>query len=161
MQQQVYDARPGEVGVATQASLELTFEHGVGLIDRAVRLPELSDLALPLTPLALLGVARPGEPCLASFLLKLRPFFYFLVRWVSGHKPSPFCSSLATRVVTIRCALVMDTGHTDTPPDVAGRLSDQGAALKVRQWSPGLARCLMPLRSRAVSAPDLLGPSAQ
>jgi len=89
MQQQVDDARPGEVGVATQASLELTLEHGVGLIDRAVRLPQLSELPLPLTPLAFLGVARPRKPCLASLLLKLRPFFYFLVRWLSRHKPIP------------------------------------------------------------------------
>jgi hypothetical protein len=156
MQQQVDDARPSKVGIATQTSLELTLEHRVGLIGRAVHLPQLSDLPLPLTPLALLGVARPGKPCLASLLLKLRPFFYFLVRWLSGHKPNPFCSSLATRVVTIRCVLAMDT-----PPDIGGRLSHQSATLKVRQWSPGLARCLMPLRSRAAFAPDLLGPSAQ
>src|SRR5450755_4115124 len=72
--------------VTPQTSLEVTLELGAGLIACAMQLPQVP---LPPTPLALLRFARPGKPRLAPFLLALRPFFNFLVRWLSGHNAHP------------------------------------------------------------------------
>jgi hypothetical protein len=146
--------------VKPKTSLNLTLDFGVGPIAGAIYLPQLGEFPLALTPFALLFFARPREPGFTPFLLALRPFFYFLVCWLSGHNTLPLSRSLTNPW----------RSHAVHKPRVTAevyvwsanqRLSAYGAAFKLRYASAAWDESLGAFANRGWSSPRAWDPGLE